>query len=644
MAMLVYTDPSGRELTVPLGPDSPVVTIGRATDCTIRSNRKSVSRRHAEFRYINGRYEVVDMGSSNGTYLIINDERRPVVEPQPLAHNDEVWCGDFILRFYENEGLVQGAGMGGSAEQYAPSPEEAYGSHRMTHDFGHDSAPQAGGVQGGYQQHPQSGSFGGPPPPPPTGQQQQSYPQHNYGHQDGYNNPPESFRAPESPDSQQFYSQQDAFGQDAYGQDAYGQDGFGQDSFGQDPYSQQASYGSSGYNSPENSYGASGGVGVGAGSSLMEGSSFEYEESGSGGRNYGAGDELERLRAEKQSVEDLAARQAKELEDLRAELERLRTTAGGQDQERLSMELEAAQQERERLEKELRLTQGASLEVDEERQRADAAEQRLQEAMSKIDELMQRADKAEAKAQESEGLRSTLAAREQDVKNLEEELAELRREFREAQSKQASSDEVDSLRAEVERQERLLAEFERRSIDLQAALDEEVEGARKLRIRAVEQKEQIEALKDAQAALELMTTRHETAARELEEARQALEEATSLEADLRAEIDGLKQRVRLEKQRAKNADAANVEAMQEQIAALQAQLEAAGEESSQGMAAEDLSRLIEAIGTLDRVVDAIERTDLSPLSTVDRVRLQSAIRDTQPRKTLSGMLKIVEGD
>src|SRR5690554_5515228 len=88
---IVYTDPSGQEFNVALSAEAPVVTIGRATDCTIRSNRKSVSRHHAEFRYSNGRFEVVDLDSANGTYLIINNERRPVHGRQFISHGDEVW-------------------------------------------------------------------------------------------------------------------------------------------------------------------------------------------------------------------------------------------------------------------------------------------------------------------------------------------------------------------------------------------------------------------------------------------------------------------------------------------------------------------------------------------------------------------------
>lgn len=103
MANIVYKTESGDERDIYIGPDNPAVTIGRAKDCEIRTNKKSVSRRHAEFRYDNGAYEVVDLDSSNGTWIIVDDQRHPVSSREYLTNYDEVWCGDFILHFYQEE-------------------------------------------------------------------------------------------------------------------------------------------------------------------------------------------------------------------------------------------------------------------------------------------------------------------------------------------------------------------------------------------------------------------------------------------------------------------------------------------------------------------------------------------------------------
>lgn len=555
MAMLVYTDPSGQELTVPLGPDFPVVSIGRATECTIRSNRKSVSRRHAEFHYTNGRYEVVDLGSSNGTYLIINDERKPVVQPETLAHSDEVWCGDFILRFYEDDAMGVGVGGGLSSSSDAfhqqnnqfQQPND-YQPNRPTHNFGQDSDSGAmgSGVQGNFNQQPQSGLHQGPTP-------------------------------------------------------------------------------------------GSGGVGAGLGGGFSEGfseePSFAFDDSPQDFSAAADNDELQRLRDEKRSIEDLAARQAQELDDLRAQLAQGSNEGGGDPEavERLSMELEAAQREQDRLADELRMTQETSVEVERERERAVEAEQRLEEATAKIDELRQSLDEAGGDSQRVGELTEELENRDRDLKILESELERSERELQEARRNAGSREELTELREEVQRQERLLGEYEKRNRDLQGKVDQEIEAGQSLRSLVQEYEEKIDELEGVVAERDEL----------LKEVQSLREDHEELQG-LRSEIEGLKQRLRLEKQRAQGSDSESVEELQEEIESLKAKLATAQDGMAAGVAGAELETLATHARTLDRVIDAIERTDLSPLSTVDRVRLQSAIRDTKPRQTLSEMLEIVE--
>lgn len=151
MGRLIYMDNSNREVVVPFGPDQPVVTIGRATDCVIRSNRRSVSRHHAEFRYLNGQYEVVDLGSANGTYLIINENRQRIEGRLALSHSDEVWCGDFILYFEEED------------EYYEPLPYEGGGGVDDTYG---DHNPVMSYDDGGYQNPPMYDAPAAPAAPP----------------------------------------------------------------------------------------------------------------------------------------------------------------------------------------------------------------------------------------------------------------------------------------------------------------------------------------------------------------------------------------------------------------------------------------------------------------------------------------------
>ena len=70
--------------------------IGRHPDSEIVLDDITVSRRHAEIVRRDDRYEVLDSGSLNGTYL--NQSR---IEAELLHHGDEVQIGKFRLVFFE---------------------------------------------------------------------------------------------------------------------------------------------------------------------------------------------------------------------------------------------------------------------------------------------------------------------------------------------------------------------------------------------------------------------------------------------------------------------------------------------------------------------------------------------------------------
>jgi pSer/pThr/pTyr-binding forkhead associated (FHA) protein len=74
--------------------DEDLTTAGRHPDSTIFLDDITVSRRHAEVRRVGGGYQVVDVGSLNGTYL--NRER---VETADLTDGDELQIGTFKLLF-----------------------------------------------------------------------------------------------------------------------------------------------------------------------------------------------------------------------------------------------------------------------------------------------------------------------------------------------------------------------------------------------------------------------------------------------------------------------------------------------------------------------------------------------------------------
>ena len=77
--------------------DQDVTVAGRHPDADIFLDDVTVSRRHAEFVRNNGKFEVVDLGSMNGTYV---DGGR--VERQQLVNGLEVMVGKFHLTFYSS--------------------------------------------------------------------------------------------------------------------------------------------------------------------------------------------------------------------------------------------------------------------------------------------------------------------------------------------------------------------------------------------------------------------------------------------------------------------------------------------------------------------------------------------------------------
>ena len=65
--------------------DEDEITVGRDPSADILLDDSTVSRAHAVFRRLNGRYCVIDAGSLNGTY--VNRQR---VDQQELKNGDEI--------------------------------------------------------------------------------------------------------------------------------------------------------------------------------------------------------------------------------------------------------------------------------------------------------------------------------------------------------------------------------------------------------------------------------------------------------------------------------------------------------------------------------------------------------------------------
>jgi two-component system, NtrC family, sensor kinase len=76
------------------------IVIGRSSE-QVHLSDQSASRRHAEIRPSNGHWILLDLNSSNGTYL--NGQR--VVSPMPLKHGDQIKVGSSLLVFHGREGV-----------------------------------------------------------------------------------------------------------------------------------------------------------------------------------------------------------------------------------------------------------------------------------------------------------------------------------------------------------------------------------------------------------------------------------------------------------------------------------------------------------------------------------------------------------
>ena len=97
--VIIYTVNS-RELGKRFSLAGGAVKLGRGGENTIILDNDSVSRRHARVEVRNGEHFLVDMNSTNGTY--VNDE---IVHDHALRRGDQIKIGDTILKFLSGSDL-----------------------------------------------------------------------------------------------------------------------------------------------------------------------------------------------------------------------------------------------------------------------------------------------------------------------------------------------------------------------------------------------------------------------------------------------------------------------------------------------------------------------------------------------------------
>lgn len=78
--------------------NSPETSIGRSGDNDILLDDVTVSRKHANIRRAGDRFELIDLGSLNGTYVNNNSIARAT-----LSSGDEIQFGKFHMLFVQNK-------------------------------------------------------------------------------------------------------------------------------------------------------------------------------------------------------------------------------------------------------------------------------------------------------------------------------------------------------------------------------------------------------------------------------------------------------------------------------------------------------------------------------------------------------------
>jgi hypothetical protein len=112
VASLRILGEGGSERVVELGDRKVQIGRSRENDIVLPDSQKGVSRTHAELRYENGRYIIVDLQSQNGTWL--NGQR---IERAEVPPDSEIAVGEYRLRF---EDAPSKAPTSGSSTAHLP--------------------------------------------------------------------------------------------------------------------------------------------------------------------------------------------------------------------------------------------------------------------------------------------------------------------------------------------------------------------------------------------------------------------------------------------------------------------------------------------------------------------------------------------
>ncbi len=117
MFAIIVTEKGGDQRRLDF--DKSEVTIGRVQGNDVILPKGNVSKRHARIVLKDGKFIIVDLKSTNGTYV----NGRKITSPLVVKDNDKIYIGDFILGV-DGAHAGAGAGAGPSPAEYSP-PEPA---------------------------------------------------------------------------------------------------------------------------------------------------------------------------------------------------------------------------------------------------------------------------------------------------------------------------------------------------------------------------------------------------------------------------------------------------------------------------------------------------------------------------------------
>ncbi|HVU50956.1 MAG TPA: FHA domain-containing protein [Polyangia bacterium] len=143
--------------------DKDEVTIGRVSGNDIVLPKGNVSKRHSKLSLKEGRIEIVDLKSTNGTYV----NGKKITEVTPVGATDRVYVGDFLITI---DGLGGEVGVSGSRRPPPPPPPpRAAGSSAGKLPAAAEETTGQGGDEdeAPLAARPPSVARVPPPPPPP---------------------------------------------------------------------------------------------------------------------------------------------------------------------------------------------------------------------------------------------------------------------------------------------------------------------------------------------------------------------------------------------------------------------------------------------------------------------------------------------